>query len=119
VVFQNRFLILNIYINFLYVYIEQIECFNFYSFSRDGIAFSVGLDGPGIKSQWGEIFHTGPEAHQAAYTRDTRSLPGAKRPEHVVVHPPPSTAYVKKRVKLKFLLLLCSFMVGYMAKFIF
>jgi hypothetical protein len=82
-------------------------------------AFSVGLDGPGNKSQWGEIFHTGPGAHQAAYTRDTRSLSGAKRPEPVVVHPLPSTAYVKKRVELKFLLLLCSFMVGYMAKLIF
>jgi hypothetical protein len=44
------------YINVSYVYMEQIECFNFYSSSRDGIAFSVGMDGPGIESQCGQDF---------------------------------------------------------------
>jgi hypothetical protein len=44
----------------------------------------------------GEIFRTGPGAHRAAYTRDTRSFPEVKRQERVV-HPSSSRAYVKKK----------------------
>jgi hypothetical protein len=43
---------------------------------------------------------TGSEAHQASYTKETRSLPVVKRPELGVDQPPPSSAEVKERVKL-------------------
>jgi len=43
---------------------------------------------------------TGSEAHPASYTRDTGSLPGLKRPERGVDHPPTSRAEVKERVEL-------------------
>ena len=41
---------------------------------------------------------TGPGAHPASYTMDTGSLPGVKRPERGVDHPPPSIAEVERRV---------------------
>ena len=43
--------------------------------SSVGIATRYGLDGPGIKSQWGARFstpvQTGPGAHQASYKMGT------------------------------------------------
>jgi hypothetical protein len=40
---------------------------------------------------------TGPGAHQASYTRGTRSFPEVKRPGCDVDHPPPPSAEVKER----------------------
>ena len=69
-----------------------------------GIATGYGLDGPGIESLWGEIFHTpfqnGPWAHPASYTIGTESFPGIKRPGRDVYHPRPSSAQVKEREEL-------------------
>jgi hypothetical protein len=66
--------------------------------SSVGIATRYGLGGPGIKSQWGEIFRPG--AHPASCTMGTGSFPGAKRSGRRVDHPPPSSAEVKERVEL-------------------
>jgi hypothetical protein len=52
--------------------------------SRDsvvGIATRYGLEGPGIESRWGEIFHTyqtGSGVHPASCTMGTGSFPGVK-----------------------------------------
>ena len=47
-----------------------------------GIATCYGLDSPGIESWWGARFsapiQTGPGAHPASCTTDTRSFPGVK-----------------------------------------
>ena len=62
-----------------------------------GIATRCRFDGPGIKSRWevrfSALVETGTGTHPAS-----GSLPGAKRPERDVVHPPPSSAGVKKKV---------------------
>ena len=45
------------------------------------ITTDYGLDGPGIESQWGEIFHpvqTSPEAHPVSCTTGTGSFPEVK-----------------------------------------
>ena len=71
--------------------------------SSVGIATRYGLDGPGIESRSGEIFHsvqTGPGAHPASYIMGTGSLPGVKRPGRGVDHPPPSSAEVKETIEL-------------------
>jgi hypothetical protein len=72
--------------------------------SSVGIASRYGLDGPGIESQWGEIFsapvQTGHGAHPASYTMGTESFPGIKRSGHGVDHPSQSKAEVKERVEL-------------------
>jgi hypothetical protein len=68
--------------------------------SSVGIVTRYGLDGPGIESQWGEIFtpiQTGPVAHPASYTMGTGSFPGVKRLGHGVDHPPSSSAKVKEK----------------------
>ena len=49
---------------------------------------SYGLDGPWIKSWWGEIFppvQTGPGAHPASCTMCTQSLPGVKDGQDVLL----------------------------------
>jgi len=50
--------------------------------SSVGIATCYGLDGPGIKSQWGVRLsvqvQTGSEAHPVCYTVDTRPFLGVK-----------------------------------------
>jgi hypothetical protein len=72
--------------------------------SSVGIATRYGLDGPGIKSQWGARFsapvQTGPGAHPASYTMGTGSFLGVKRLERGIDHPTPSSAEVKERVEL-------------------
>jgi hypothetical protein len=57
-----------------------------------------GLDDSGIKSWWGEIFHTCPDCLWGpptthSYTMGTGSFPGVKLPRHGD-HPPPSSAKV-------------------------
>ena len=47
-----------------------------------GIVTRYRLNGPGIESRWGEIFHArpdGPGAHQTSNTMGIGSFPGAKR----------------------------------------
>jgi hypothetical protein len=48
-------------------------------------------------------------AFPASYTMGTASLPGIKRPERGVDHPPPSSAEVKERVRAVSLLPMCAF----------
>ena len=75
-------------------------------FGRDSsvdIVTRYRLDGPGIKSRWGEIFPTCPGG-----SCNRPSLPyngylvftGVKRPERGIDHPPPSSAEVKERAQL-------------------
>jgi hypothetical protein len=62
-----------------------------------------GLDGLGIESRWGEIFHTvqtGSEAHPASYIVGTGSFQGVKGPGRGVRHAHPSRAAVKEKVVL-------------------
>jgi hypothetical protein len=42
------------------------------------------------------LVQTGPGAHPASCTMGTGPFPGVKRPGHVIDHPPPSSAEVKK-----------------------
>ena len=64
----------------------------------------MGLDGPGIESQWGARFfasvQTGPRAHPTSATVGARSSPGLEWPGHGIDQPPASTAKVKERVEL-------------------
>jgi hypothetical protein len=60
---------------------------------------------------------TGPVAHPASYTLDTRSSPDINWPGRGVNHPPLSRAEVKERVELHRNTLLCAFMAVYMVKF--
>jgi hypothetical protein len=49
--------------------------------SSVGVATDYGLDGPGIKSRWGQDFppvQTGSGAHPASCTMGTGSFPGVK-----------------------------------------
>ena len=60
--------------------------------SSVGIATDYGLDGPGIESRWGRDFppiQTGPGAHPASCTMGTRSFPGVKFGQGVLLttHP--------------------------------
>ena len=60
--------------------------------SSVGIATGYGLDGPGIESQWGEIFapvQTGPGAHPASCTVGTRSFLEVKSSWGVTLTPHP------------------------------
>jgi hypothetical protein len=73
--------------------------------SSDGIVTHYGLDSPGIKSQWGKIFHTiqtSPGANPASYTVRTNQLSilGVKWPGCGIDHPPPSSAKIKERIDL-------------------
>ena len=66
-----------------------------------GIATRYGLDGPGIKSQWGgEVFRTPPDRPWSPptflYSGYRVSFPGLKRPGRGVNHPLPSSAEVKE-----------------------
>jgi hypothetical protein len=58
-----------------------------------GIVTGYGLDGPGIKSRWGErVFapvQTGLGAHPASCTMDTGSFPRAKSGRGVTLTPNP------------------------------
>jgi len=61
------------------------------------------LDGPGIESRWGEIFHTrpdGPGAHQTSDTMGIELFPGGKRSGCCVNHPPPSNTKARERVEM-------------------
>jgi hypothetical protein len=52
---------------YFYVYTMHFYCLLFIWGSRDGvvgIATRYGLEGPGIESRWGEIFHTYPDRLQ-------------------------------------------------------
>ena len=68
--------------------------------SSVGIATGHGLDGPGIESQWSEIFRTCPDRHcgqpSLLYER-CRVFPGGKkRPGRDSDPSTPSSAVVKK-----------------------
>jgi len=63
------------------------------------IATCYGLDGPGIESRRVAItvhFQTGPGAHSAYYTTNTKPFPGAKRPGHGDDHLPHLAPRLKK-----------------------
>ena len=65
-----------------------------------GIATDYGLDGPGIKSRWGEIFRTCPDrpwGPPSLLYNGYRLFPGGKeRPGPDADTSPPSSAVVKK-----------------------
>ena len=63
-----------------------------------GTATSYVLDGPGIESWWDEIFRTRPGrpwGPPSLLYNGYRAIPGLKRPECGVDHPPASSAEVK------------------------
>jgi len=64
--------------------------------SSVSIATHYGLDGPGIKSRWGQNFpqpiQTDPGVHPASYTMGTGFFPGVKQLGHSTDHPPASSA---------------------------
>jgi hypothetical protein len=69
--------------------------------SSVGIATRYGLDGTGIESRWGEMFHTRPDrswGHPASYTVGTRSFPRVKWPGCGVDYPHASSVEVEERV---------------------
>ena len=72
--------------------------------STVSIATCYGPDGPGFKSQWGEIFHTYPDrswgAHPPSYTMGPGSFLGVKQPGHGVNCLPISSVEGKERVEL-------------------
>jgi hypothetical protein len=61
--------------------------------SVDGITTAYGLYGPGIESRWGARVsapvQTGPEAHPASCTMGTRSFPGLRCGQGVMLTPHP------------------------------
>jgi hypothetical protein len=67
--------------------------------SAIGIAAGYGLDGPGIKSQWGRDFQH-PSRPALGSTMGTGSFLEVKQPGRGADHPPPSMAEVKERIKL-------------------
>jgi hypothetical protein len=77
----------------LFVYIISTHYFeNGWPGSSVGIATGYRLDGPGIKSRWGEIFRTcqtGPVAHPASCTMGTGSFPGVESGRGVTLTPHP------------------------------
>jgi hypothetical protein len=67
------------------------------------IATRYGLNGPGIKSRWGEIFCNCPDRPWGPSNllyKGTRSFLGVEWPRRGVDHPLPSSAEVKERVDL-------------------
>ena len=73
--------------------------------SSVGIATHYRPDGPGIESQWDEIFSTRPERpwgpNSLLYNGYRVSFPGVKRLGHDADHPTPSSVLkVKERVQL-------------------
>jgi hypothetical protein len=71
--------------------------------SAVGIATRSGLEGPGIKSRWGEFLHSSRQAlrpTQPPMQWVNESFPGIKRPRRGVDHPHSSGAEVKERVEL-------------------
>jgi hypothetical protein len=68
-----------------------------------GITTCYGLDDPGIKSRWGEIFRTRPDrpwGSPSLLYNGYRVFTGSKRPGRGVEHPSPSGTDVKERVEL-------------------
>jgi hypothetical protein len=65
-----------------------------------GIATGYGLDGPGIKSRWGEIFRTCPDRPwdppSTLYNGYRVFLGGKELPGRDAYPSPPSSAVVKK-----------------------
>jgi hypothetical protein len=72
--------------------------------SSVGIATCYGLDGSGIESRWGKIFHARPYRPwgppSLLYDGYRVTFPGVKRPGRGVDNPPPSSTKVKERVEL-------------------
>jgi len=70
---------------------------------RDSVVGIYGLDGPGIQSPWGKVFHTRPDRPcgppSLLYSR-YRVIPEGKRPRCGVDRAPPCGAEVKERVEL-------------------
>ena len=79
--------------------------------SSVGIATLYWLIGPWIEYRCGARFpvpvQTGPGTHPASYTMGAGSFSAVKRPGRGVGHP--SSAEIKERVELYFLLPLCAF----------
>jgi hypothetical protein len=91
--------------------VERVKIFNSFLFVRDnkaeldsvvGIATRYGLEGPGIKSRWGEIFRTYPDRLRGPPSllyNGYRVFPGCKlRPGRDADHTFPSSAEVKKEL---------------------
>jgi len=72
--------------------------------SSVGVATGYGLDGPGIESQWGKIFHTCPDQRwgpPSPLYNGYRVFPGGKeRPGHDADPSPHSSAIGHERVEL-------------------
>jgi hypothetical protein len=72
--------------------------------SSVGIATGYGLDGPGIESQWRNIFRTRSylpwEPPSVLYNGYCVSFAGVKRSGRGADHPPPTSAWAKERVGL-------------------
>ena len=63
------------------------------------IATHCGLDGPGFKLQWSEIFHSSWQvlgAQPSSYTLSARSFLVINQPGHGVIYPPIPSVEVKK-----------------------
>jgi len=73
-------------------------------YSLVGIAICYGLDGLGIKSQWGARLSaplpTSRGAHPACNAMGSRSFLGVKQPGHAIDHSFPSSTEVKERMEL-------------------
>jgi hypothetical protein len=78
--------IINIYI---YIYIILV-----------GIATRYGLDGPGLEFRWGRDFPHPSRPALGPIQPPVQRVPGVKRQERGVDHPPTSSAEVKERVEL-------------------
>jgi len=53
-----------------------------------------------VRASYSAFVQTGPVAHPASYTMDTRYFPEIKLPGHGIDHPPPPSTEVKERVKI-------------------
>jgi hypothetical protein len=84
--------------------IAELYCLSIYfRLDRDSSVSMVtryGLDGPGIESRWGEIFHTNPDRPWGPLSLLNNghrvSFPGVKRPGRGVDHPPHLVPRLKK-----------------------
>jgi hypothetical protein len=81
----------------MHLYIRGPELFSWYS---DRLRAGRSRDRIPLGARFSAAVHTGPGAHPASYIMGTGSFTGIKQPGPGVVHPPPSNAEIKKRVKL-------------------
>ena len=69
------------------------------------MGLTVQASNPGGGVRFSAPFQTGPEAHPTSYTMGTGSVPGVKRPERGVDHPPQSSAEAKESRAIPLLIL--------------